>query len=107
MKQLRFAAGERFLVKKQSGRVTIKPVRARGLHLQANDWPYDRDGYAELFTLITDALEPVEEDVEAMFARLTMSIYDTDAFLQWLVENGHIAREKFEPLFDQWRKQAD
>ena len=107
MKQVRFRAGEKFLVRKQSGRPTIKPVRARGLHLQERDFPYDREPYRELFRLITEALEPVEEDVEAMFARLTMGIYDTEAFLRWLVERGEVPRDRFESLFSKWRDQAD
>ena len=106
MKQMRFSAGEKFLVRKQSGRVTIKPVRARGLHLQEGDFPYNREPYRELFRLITHALEPVEEDVEAMFARLTIGIYDTEDFLRWLVERGEVPRDQFETLFAKWRDQA-
>jgi hypothetical protein len=72
----------------------LKPVREGGGRVLSD--------YEDLFKTIAAALEPCEESIDAMLARLGVHGCANDRFLRWLLDNELMGRRLFEQLYEAW-----
>jgi hypothetical protein len=62
---------------------------------------------AARFAAIAAALEPIEEDVDALFTRLGAHAWDLEAFVKWLVTSDVMTVKRLEELLATWSSTVD